>query len=243
MAAQQQTLKSQVNERDEKKKLLEKSEAKLDNVNIMGCRIGNILQKLDEETFLIKVGGPRYVSNICPKLDINKAKTGTRIYIDAQTHTIMGFLPREVDPSVQNMSAENPGEVKFTDVGGLTGQIRELREAIELPLTNPELFARVGIKPPKGCLLYGPPGTGKTLLARVLANEVDAKYIKCVASQIVDKYIGESARVVRDLFAFAKDNQPAIIFIDEIDAIGGKRLGEGSSADREVQRTLMELLN
>jgi len=114
---------------------------------------------------------------------------------------------------------------------------------VELPLTNPELFQRVGIKAPKGVLLYGPPGTGKTLLARALACQIDAKFLKVVASSIVDKYIGESARVIREMFGYAKENQPCIIFMDEIDAIGGKRLAEGSSADREIQRTLMELLN
>ena len=146
----------------------------------------------------------------------------------------MGILPREVDPNVHNMSTEDPGNVKYSDVGGLTSQIRDLRETIELPLTNPELFGRVGIKPPKGVLLYGPPGTGKTLLARVLANEIDAKFLKVVASSIVDKYIGESARVIREMFSYAKDNQPCIIFMDEVDAIGGKRLNDGSSADREI---------
>jgi len=110
-------------------------------------------------------------------------------------------------------------------------------------LSNPELFKRLGIKPPKGVLLYGPPGTGKTLLARTLASQIDAKFLKVVASAIVDKYIGESSRAIREMFAFAKDNQPCIIFIDEVDAIGGKRLNDSSSADREIQRTLMELLN
>merc|ERR1712178_579106 len=109
--------------------------------------------------------------------------------------------------------------------------------------TNPELFMRVGIKPPKGVLLYGPPGTGKTLLARALACQIDAKFLKVVASSIVDKYIGESARVIREMFGYAKENQPCIIFMDEIDAIGGRRFSEGTSADREIQRTLMELLN
>jgi len=118
-----------------------------------------------------------------------------------------------------------------------------LRECIELPLTNPELFLRIGIKPPKGVLLYGPPGTGKTLLARAIACNIDAKFLKIVASSIVDKYIGESARVIREMFGYAKEHQPCIIFIDEIDAIGGKRMNEGSSADREIHRTLMELLN
>jgi 26S proteasome regulatory subunit T4 len=128
-------------------------------------------------------------------------------------------------------------------VGGLSSQIRDLRETIELPLTNPELFKRLGIKPPKGVLLYGPPGTGKTLLARTLASQIDAKFLKVVASAIVDKYIGESSRAIREMFAYAKDNQPCIIFIDEVDAIGGKRSNDSSSADREIQRTLMELLN
>lgn len=132
------------------------------------------------------------------------------------------------------MSAEDPGEVKFNDIGGLNDQIRTLRETIELPITNPELFRRVGVKPPKGCLLYGPPGTGKTLIARALACNVDAKFLKVVASGIVDKYIGESARVIREMFAYARDHEPCIIFIDEIDAIGGRRMSEGNSSDREI---------
>jgi len=114
---------------------------------------------------------------------------------------------------------------------------------VELPLNNPELFLRVGIKPPKGVLLYGPPGTGKTLLARAVASNIDANFLKVVASAIVDKYIGESARVIREMFGYARDHEPCIIFMDEIDAIGGRRFSEGSSADREIQRTLMELLN
>ena len=139
------------------------------------------------------------------------------------------------------MSIEKPEDVPYSDVGGLQEQIREIREVIELPLTSPELFLRVGIKPPKGVLLYGPPGTGKTLLARAIASNVDAKFLKVVSSAIVDKYIGESARVIREMFGYAKDHQPCIIFMDEIDAIGGRRFSEGTSADREIQRTLMEV--
>jgi len=150
------------------------------------------------------------------------------------TLTIMRILPREVDPMVYNMLNEDPGKVDFSEIGGLGDQIRMLRETIELPITNPELFKRVGVKPPKGCLLYGPPGTGKTLLARALASNVNAKFLKVVASGIVDKYIGESARVIREMFTFAKENQPCIIFMDEIDAIGGRRFSEGTSADREI---------
>lgn len=116
-------------------------------------------------------------------------------------------------------------------------------QVIELPLVNPELFVRVGIKPPKGVLLYGPPGTGKTLIAKAIASNIDAKFLKVVASAIVDKYIGESARLIREMFGYAKDHQPCVIFMDEVDAIGGRRFSEGTSADREIQRTLMELLN
>jgi 26S proteasome regulatory subunit T4 len=189
------------------------------------------------------LNGPRYVVTCKKAIDQSRLKVGTRIALDFSTLTIMRILPREVDPVVFNMMMEDPGNVPYSEIGGLGNQIRDLRETVELPLTNPELFKRIGIKPPKGVLLYGPPGTGKTLLARAIACNIDAKFLKIVASSIVDKYIGESARVIREMFGYAKENQPCIIFIDEIDAIGGKRMNEGSSADREIQRTLMELLN
>lgn len=223
------------NERDEKKKMVERTENYIKNLECIGNPVGYVLQKISEEKIIVKAAsGPRYVVGCRPKINTDDLKPGTRIYLDMQTYTIMGVLPREVDPGVHNMAAEDPGNVRYSDVGGLTSQIRDLRECIELPLTNPELFLRVGIKPPKGVLLYGPPGTGKTLLARVLANEIDCKFLKVVASSIVDKYIGESARMIREMFAFAKDNQPCIIFLDEVDAIGGKRMNDGSSADREI---------
>jgi len=201
-------------------------------------------------------------------VDKAKLKQGTRVALDMTTLTIMRMLPREVDPLVYNMSLEDPGQVSFAGIGGLNDQIRELREVIELPLKNPELFLRVGIKPPKGVLLYGPPGTGKTLLARAVASSLETNFLKgkilrfssrffseasfltqcmslciVVSSAIVDKYIGESARLIREMFGYAKEHEPCIIFMDEIDAIGGRRFSEGTSADREIQRTLMELLN
>jgi len=172
-------------------------------------------------------------------------KPNTRVTLDMTTRTIMKILPREIDPVVFTMiddTAEG-NKVSFQEIGGLNEKIRELREVIEMPLINPEIFKRVGIKAPKGVLLYGPPGTGKTLLARATAASIDASFLKVVASGIVDKYIGESARLVRQMFQYAKDHQPCIIFMDEIDAIGGKRFSEGNSSDREIQRTLMELLH
>lgn len=218
-----------------------------DNIKALqsvGQIIGEVLKQLDEERFIVKASsGPRYVVGCRSKVDRAKLKQGTRVALDMTTLTIMRMLPREVDPMVYNMSLEDPGQINFAGIGGLNDQIRELREVIELPLKNPELFLRVGIKPPKGVLLYGPPGTGKTLLARAVASSLETNFLKVVSSAIVDKYIGESARLIREMFGYAKEHEPCIIFMDEIDAIGGRRFSEGTSADREIQRTLMELLN
>jgi len=222
----------------------EKSENNLKALQSVGQIVGEVLKQLTEEKYIVKAtNGPRYVVGIRRGIDKAKLRQGTRVALDMTTLTIMRMLPREVDPLVYNMSHEDPGNISYSQIGGLAEQIRELREVIELPLINPELFQRVGITPPKGCLLYGPPGTGKTLLAKAVASQLDCNFLKVVSSAIVDKYIGESARLIREMFAYARDHQPCIIFMDEIDAIGGRRFSEGTSADREIQRTLMELLN
>ncbi|KAF3914679.1 Paraplegin [Arthrobotrys entomopaga] len=220
------------------------TEENLKALQSVGQIVGEVLKQIDDERILVKASsGPRYVVGCRSKVDKAKLKQGTRVALDMTTLTIMRMLPREVDPLVYNMSLEDPGQVSFAGIGGLNEQIRELREVIELPLKNPELFIRVGIKPPKGVLLYGPPGTGKTLLARAVASTLETNFLKVVSSAIVDKYIGESARLIREMFGYAKEHEPCIIFMDEIDAIGGRRFSEGTSADREIQRTLMELLN
>jgi len=222
----------------------DKSEDDLKALQSVGQIIAEVLQRLDDERFIVKASsGPRYIVGCRNKLNRDELKAGVRVTLDMTTLTIMRKLPREVDPVVYHMMTEDPGEVAYSSIGGLADQIRDLREVIELPLINPELFDRVGIKAPKGVLLYGPPGTGKTLLARAVAHNIDAKFLKVVSSAIVDKYIGESARVIREMFSYARENQPCVIFMDEIDAIGGRRFSEGTSADREIQRTLMELLN
>eukprot|EP00605_Chrysophyceae_sp_TOSAG23-4_P000743 GSChrysophyteH1.ASY1.ANO1.830.1 assembled CDS len=221
-----------------------RSEEDVTAIQSVGMLIGDVLKQMTEERFIVKASsGPRYVVGCRSKLDKSKLKQGTRVALDMTTLTIMRPMPREVDPTVFNMLNDESGSVDFSEIGGLTDQIREMREVVELPLTNPELFLRVGIQAPKGVLLYGPPGTGKTLLARALASNINGTFLKVVASAIVDKYIGESARIIREMFGYAKDHQPCVIFMDEVDAIGGSRFGEGSSADREIQRTLMELLN
>ncbi|TDG43609.1 hypothetical protein AWZ03_009960 [Drosophila navojoa] len=233
--------------RDKHKELqlvFQKSEDDLKALQSVGQMLGEVLKQLTPDNFIVKsANGPRYVVGCRRQLNKARLKPGTRVALDMTTLTIMRYLPREVDPQVYNMSHEDPGNVDYSAIGGLGDQIRELREVIELPLLNPELFIRVGINPPKGCLLYGPPGTGKTLLARAIASQLDANFLKVVSSAIVDKYIGESARLIREMFSYARDHQPCIIFMDEIDAIGGRRFSEGTSADREIQRTLMELLN
>ena len=221
----------------------ERTEEDLKAIQSVGMLIADVLKRMDDERFIVKASsGPRYVVGCRTKLDKSKLKQGIRVALDMTTLTIMRPMPREVDPTVFNMLNDDQSKVDFAEIGGLTEQIREMREVVELPLTNPELFTRVGIKAPKGVLLYGPPGTGKTLLARALASNINGTFLKVVASAIVDKYIGESARIIREMFGYAKDHQPCVIFMDEVDAIGGSRFGEGTSADREIQRTLMELL-
>jgi len=151
-------------------------------------------------------------------------------------------LPSEKDANVSGMEIEAQPDVSYEQIGGLEEQIVEVKETVELPLKHPELFEKVGIDPPKGILLYGPPGTGKTLLAKAVANETNATFIKVVASEFVKKYIGEGARMVREVFELAKEKAPSIIFIDELDAVAAQRLKSSTSGDREVQRTLMQLL-
>merc|ERR1712127_590771 len=189
----------------------DKSENDLKALQSVGQIVGEVLKQLTEEKFIVKAtNGPRYVVGCRRQLDKDKLKAGTRVALDMTTLTIMRYLPREVDPLVYNMSHEDPGNISYSEIGGLSDQVRELREVIELPLNNPELFQRVGISPPKGCLLYGPPGTGKTLLARAVASQLDANFLKVVSSAIVDKYIGESARLIREMFNYARDHQPCI---------------------------------
>ena len=219
------------------------SERAFNSLQSVGQIVGEVLRPLDDERFIVKtVSGTRYVVGVRTRLDHNLLVNGRRVALDIATHTIMHALPREVDPSVHHMSTEDPGNVAYQDIGGLEDQLNEIREIIELPLSNPGIFKRVGIPAPKGALLYGPPGTGKTLIARAIAHNTKAAFLKVVATSLFDRYVGESARIVREMFTYAREHEPCIIFIDEIDALGGRRLEEGSSTDREVQRTLMELL-
>lgn len=225
-------------------KQLAKSEHDIKAIQTVGQNIGEVLKKIDDEKFIVKTShGPRYVVGCAKTIDRSLLKLGTRVALDVTTLTITVVLPREVDPMIFTMAEEQNIKIDFEQIGGLAEQIREVREVVELPLKNPQIFQRVGISPPKGVLLYGPPGTGKTLIARAVASTIGVTFLKVVSSALIEKYIGESSRMIREMFAYARSKAPAIIFFDEIDAIGGQRSDDSNSSDREVQRTLMELLN
>jgi len=152
-------------------------------------------------------------------------------------------LPPKIDASVTMMTVEEKPDVTYSDVGGCKEQIEQIREVVELPLLHPERFVELGIDPPKGVLLYGPPGTGKTLLARAVANRTDACFIRVIGSELVQRYVGEGARMVRELFEMARSKKACVIFFDEVDAVGGARFDDGAGGDNEVQRTMLELIN
>ena len=188
--------------------------------------------------------GPSFVVNTSRKVKNEKLTPGMRVALNQRTFAIMEVLPTKLDPFVKGMEViDSIPDISFADVGGLEDQIQEVRETVELPLKKPEVFERIGIDPPKGVLLYGPPGTGKTLLAKAVAHETEATFIRIIGSELVQKFIGEGARLVREIFNLAKQKAPTILFIDELDAIGSQRLKIATSGDREVQRTLMQLLS
>jgi proteasome regulatory subunit len=204
--------------------------------------VGTVLDVLDDNRVVIKSStGPKFVVNASQFIE-QELIAGARVALNQQSLAIVGALPPSKDPTVYGMEIIETPTVGYDDIGGLDAQIQELRETVELPLLKPELFKQVGIEPPKGVLLYGPPGTGKTLLAKAVAKQTESVFIRIVGSELVQKYIGEGARLVRELFEMAREKAPSIIFIDELDAIGAKRLDSATSGDREVQRTLMQLL-
>ncbi|KAF9578565.1 26S proteasome regulatory subunit 7 [Lunasporangiospora selenospora] len=185
----------------------------------------------------------KFVVGLGEKVSPTDIDEGIRVGVDRTKYQIQIPLPPKIDASVTMMQVEEKPDVTYSDVGGCKEQIEKLREVVELPLLQPERFVNLGIDPPKGVLLYGPPGTGKTLCARAAANRTDATFIRVIGSELVQKYIGEGARMVRELFEMAKTKKACIIFFDEVDAIGGARFDDGAGGDNEVQRTMLELIN
>jgi len=176
-------------------------------------------------------------------LNREQLKPSSSVALHRHSNALVNILPPEADSSISLLSGGDKPDVSYVDIGGADIQKQEIREAVELPLTHFDLYKQIGIDPPRGVLLYGPPGTGKTMLAKAVAHHTTAAFIRVVGSEFVQKYLGEGPRMVRDVFRLARENAPAIVFIDEIDAIATKRFDAQTGADREVQRILLELLN
>ncbi len=202
-----------------------------------------VLEILPDNRVIVKSStGPNLIVNVSSKIDVSQLKPGTLVALNNRGSEIIEVIGDREDPVIKAMEIIERPKVGYRDIGGLQDQIREVREVIELPLINPELFRKLGIEPPKGVLLYGPPGTGKTLLAKAIAGESNATFIRLVASELAQKFIGEGARMVREVFRLARKKAPSIVLIDEIDAIAAKRLDVGTTGEREIHRTLTQLL-
>lgn len=230
----------------EMRTLRKKIERLDENVNLMKMPpliVGHIQDILDHERAIVRSSnGTVFQVSLNQRLDPEKLKPGTRVALNQDSLSVVELLHEAWDPMVSGAEMVDKPTTTYADVAGLDEQVESVREAIELPLVKPELFEKVGIVPPKGVLLVGPPGCGKTLLAKAVANHTEATFIRMVGSELAQKYIGEGGRMVRELFSLAKEKSPSVIFLDEIDAIGAKRLDGSTSGDREVQRTLMQLL-
>jgi len=205
--------------------------------------IGTVTDVLEDGRVSIKSSsGPDFVVHISEGIDKDSLEVGERVALHRQTLAVLETLPSTKDPLVMGAEVERKPTETYKDIGGLVNELEELRSTVELPMLYPKRFTNVGIEPPKGVLLVGPPGTGKTLMAKAVANATNATFIRLIGSELVQKYIGEGARLVRELFQLAQEKAPSIIFIDELDAVGAKRMDVGTTGDREVQRTLMQLL-
>mmetsp|Transcript_83420 Transcript_83420/g.202259 ORF Transcript_83420/g.202259 Transcript_83420/m.202259 type:complete len:445 (-) Transcript_83420:35-1369(-) len=216
---------------------------KVDALRDKPLQVGSLEEMIDDNHCIISSGvGSEYYVNILSFVDFDQLEPGTNVLLHNRTMSVVGILNDETDPLVSVMKVEKAPEESYADVGGLEKQIQEIKEAVELPLTHPELYEDIGIKPPKGVILYGEPGTGKTLLAKAVANSTSASFLRVVGSELIQKYLGDGPKLVRELFRVAEDMSPSIVFIDEIDAIGTKRYDSNSGGEKEIQRTMIELL-
>ena len=218
--------------------------AKVDDIRGSPMGVATLEEMIDDNHAIISSSvGPEYYVNIMSFVDKDQLEPGSSLLTHNKVNSIVGILADEVDPMVSVMKVDKAPTESYADIGGLETQIQEIKEAVELPLTHPELYEDIGIKPPKGVILYGEPGTGKTLLAKAVANQTSATFLRVTGSELIQKYLGDGPKLVRELFRVAEENAPTIVFIDEIDAVGTKRYDSQSGGEREIQRTMLELLN
>lgn len=206
--------------------------------------VGTLEEIIDDNHAIISTAhGPEYYVGVMSFVDKDAIEPGSTVLLHHKTNGVVGILGDDVDPMVKVMKVEKAPLESYADVGGLETQIQEVKEAVELPMTHPELYEDMGIRPPKGVIFYGVPGTGKTLLAKAVANETSATFLRIVGSELIQKYLGEGPKMVRELFRMADEHAPSIVFMDEIDAVGTKRYDSQSGGEKEIQRTMLELLN
>jgi len=217
---------------------------KLEELRGSPLGVGSLEELIDDNHAIVSSSvGPEYYVNIFSSVNQDLLEPGSSVLLHNKTMSVVGILSDDTDPMVSVMKVEKAPLETYADIGGLEDQIQEIKEAVELPLAHPELYEDIGIKPPKGVILYGEPGTGKTLLAKAVANQTSATFLRVVGSELIQKYLGDGPKLVRELFRVADDLSPTIVFIDEIDAVGSKRYDSSSGGTREIQRTMLELLN
>lgn len=225
----------------------EKDESEMKQVDeIRGSpmTVGSLEEIIDDNHAIVSSSvGPEYYVVIMSIVDKDQLEPGCSVLLHNKSLSVVGVLSDDTDPMVNVMKLEKAPTETYADIGGLSKQIQEIKEAVELPLTHPEYYEEMGIKPPKGVILYGAPGTGKTLLAKAVANQTSATFLRVVGSELIQKYLGDGPKLVRELFRVALEHAPSIVFIDEIDAVGTKRYDSNSGGEREIQRTMLELLN
>merc|ERR1712159_243718 len=222
----------------------EEERNKLDELRGTPMGVGTLEEMIDDNHCIVSSSvGPEFYVNILSFVDKDQIEPGCTVLTHNKSLSVVGLLGDDVDPMVSVMKVDKAPPETFADIGGLESQIMEMKEAVELPLTNPELYEDIGIRPPKGVILYGEPGTGKTLLAKAVANQTSATFLRIVGSELIQKYLGEGPKLVREVFRVAEEHAPSIVFIDEIDAVGTKRYDSTSGGEREIQRTMLELLN